>query len=307
MSREAMEAVQDHSQISDPIGRNVFQAIGRFCPANGSPGWVSYRTIADVAHCDKDTAWAWAKRIETAGELKIETKGQGRGAETWFTILLPFDKPKHGAIIGDIKRETSQSGGDNSGGDNIKGMSEQIAILSQQIAELSQQIQKMSQRTSQNVPTIAGTVTRNQKTVTKPVTRGEDAPAPDITPFLKANSIPLPKNDRERSQVVHPAVILWLQVTSQWPMYDNLGGIIDRLGTTPNPERLQKAWSLWTFAGNKRTNIGGVLDWYDNLTADPVWVPNQRFASGDGRHPTPQAQRPAAPSQGLVAIEEGVY
>ena len=117
MSREAMEAVQDHSQIKDHLGRSVFIAIARFVPPDGSEGYASVRTIADVAGCDKDTVSRWVQALEEAGELKTRKTGQGRGQRVYYTILLPFDKPKHGAIIyGDNNQNNVPTGsgdGDN--------------------------------------------------------------------------------------------------------------------------------------------------------------------------------------------------
>src|SRR5690554_4741639 len=97
MSREAIEAVQDHSTIKDPTGAMVFLAIARFVGPNGEPGWAGYRTLAEVARCDKDTVARWVSILEESGELSTRKEGKGRGTKIYYTINLPFDQPKHGA------------------------------------------------------------------------------------------------------------------------------------------------------------------------------------------------------------------
>ena len=166
MSREAMEAVQDHSAISDPTGLAVFLAIARFVGPDGSPGWASYRTLADVAHCDKDTVSRWVGLIEETGEMSIRKEGRGRGTRMYYTINLPFNDPKHGgAGSGDNNQRMSQSGGDNNMGTIIETLSQKVELLSQQIELLSQQLELLSPLLSQNVPTREG---QKPETIEKP-------------------------------------------------------------------------------------------------------------------------------------------
>lgn len=164
MSREAVEAVQDHSAVEDAVGRNIFQAIARFVPPDGSGGWASYRTIADVARCDKDTVMRWVGILEEMGEIGTRKTGRGRGTRIYYTIHLPFDEPRHGgAGVGDNIKRLSPSGGDNNGGDIIEVLSQRIEVLSQQVELLSQQLEVLSPLLSQNVPTKMGTETRNHR------------------------------------------------------------------------------------------------------------------------------------------------
>ena len=69
MSREAFEAVQDHSK-ADHYGRNVLYAIARFTPATGGEVWVTLRTLADLSGCDKDTVSSRVVWLEDNGELR---------------------------------------------------------------------------------------------------------------------------------------------------------------------------------------------------------------------------------------------
>lgn len=154
-----MEAVQDHSIVTDATGRNILVAIARFVPATGGEGWASYRTIADVASCDKDTVARWVEILEGAGELSTRKTGAGRGTKIYYTINLPFDQPKHGAVVGDNAGKMSRVDGDNDNGDNNLLLSQHVELLSQQIKVLSQQVELLSQRMSQNVPITVGTET----------------------------------------------------------------------------------------------------------------------------------------------------
>lgn len=157
MSREAMEAVQDHSTISDPTGIAVFVAIARFVGPDGQPGWASYRTLAEVAHCDKDTVGRWVGILEETGELSVRKEGRGRGTRMYYTINLPFDEPKHGgAGRGDNQAKMSPPERDDNSGDNVAVLSQQIELLSQQIELLSQRLESLSPTMSQNVPTRKG-------------------------------------------------------------------------------------------------------------------------------------------------------
>lgn len=188
MSREAMEAVQDHTTIDDATGRNIFVAIARFIPADGGEGWASYRTIADVAGCDKDTVGRWVELIESAGELSTRKTGKGRGTKIYYSITLPFDQPKHGAVVGDNSKITSRTDGDNNNGDNKDELSQQVQLLSQQIELLSQQVQLLSQRMSQNVPTMTGTETNKPlETKEETIETKEDTatPSPEEKPHTK--------------------------------------------------------------------------------------------------------------------------
>ena len=177
-----MEAVQDHTTITDPMGRNVLTAVARFIPANGSEGWASYRTIAEVAGCDKDTAARWIGIIEDKyREIETRKEGSGRGTKIYYRLLLPLDSPKHGAVIGDNNgRIVPTMTGTISNGDNIALLSQQVSLLSQQIELLSQRLELLSPLLSQNVPTMTGTETieTEEETIETKEKREEEPPTP---------------------------------------------------------------------------------------------------------------------------------
>lgn len=298
MSREAIEAVQDHSTVSDPVGLTVFIAIARFVGPAGEPGWASYRTLADVAHCDKDTVARWVGVLEELGELSVRKEGAGRGTRMYYTINLPFDKPKHGgAGAGDNRKRLSLSGGDNNAGTLVAELSQQIAELSQQIAVLSQQIELLSPSPSQNVPTREG-----QKPETgKPEKPGEETPARANDQGDLLLGVPAPATAGERALLDHPATLLWVKTTGRWPGYAVLPGIVERLGEEPDKAALERAWQSWLLSHYNPDNALGVLDWYREMRADPDWEPGRRFKQPI-RAPAPNG-RPA----GEIAVDENGF
>ena len=141
-----MEAVQDHSTIDDYIGGRVLMAIARFIPADGSEGWVSYRVLADIAKCDKDTVGTWVANIEKMGEISTRKVGKGRGTKIYYTLNLPFDKPKH---KGDDRDNTKNNVPTHQTSDGTI----EKELLEKLLSQLSQNNELLSQLLSQNVPT----------------------------------------------------------------------------------------------------------------------------------------------------------
>ena len=94
MSYQAIEAIQDHSQVEDPIGRHILMAIGRYADPSGVVGAAgkspSIRTIAEKAHCHRNTVLNWMPKLEERNELQVKRKGKGRGARHQYKILLPI-------------------------------------------------------------------------------------------------------------------------------------------------------------------------------------------------------------------------
>lgn len=98
MSREAMEAVSRHSVVArqDVLARAVLDVIARLTGPEGGEVWPALRTIAEEARCDKDTVTRKVKVLEEAGEVSTRREGKGRGARTYYRLLLPL-----GARVGD--------------------------------------------------------------------------------------------------------------------------------------------------------------------------------------------------------------
>lgn len=156
MSREAMEAVQDHSSINDPMGRHIFVTIGRFVAADTKQGWCSDRTIAELASVDKDTVGAWRGRLEEAGEIETWVTGSGRGAKRYYKFLLPFTEPKHDSIVRDNNEIMSQPERDNNNGTITEILSRMEKLMSRMEEVLSRQEELMSRINVPNVPPRTG-------------------------------------------------------------------------------------------------------------------------------------------------------
>lgn len=171
MSREAMEAVQDHSTVKEPTGRNIFMAIARFVPADASPGWSTLRVLADVSGHDKDTVSRWLNHLSEIGEIETWHTGAGRGTRTWFRIKLPFNQPRYPICdnhnpqtttndtqnSGDNNQLMSLSGGDITRGDIIELLSPLAELLSPLMELLSPSDELLSPSEAVIVPTKMGT------------------------------------------------------------------------------------------------------------------------------------------------------
>lgn len=252
-----MEAVQDHSKVTDPTGLTILLAIARFTGPNGEPAWPSVRTIADVAHCNKDTVTRWVHALEEMGELTTRKEGAGRGTRMYYTINLPLDAPKHGgAGRGDNTRTMSPSGGDNNHGDNTRTMSPDLERLSLQIERLSLQLDLLSPSTPGNVPTWQGQKPETIETEEKPNGKPED---------------------RARDLENHPAVSTYVEITETWPGKDKLPFLVQALGEDIDRPALEKAWMFWVASDHKLLNTVGVVEWYQKIRQNPEWTPGMRF------------------------------
>ena len=115
MSWQAMEAVQDHSELNKQeqySGLLIMLAIARFCDASGVSGRtrataVSTEVIAEKAHVTKRTVLNWLPQLESLGELSVERNGMGRGKWNIYTINLPM--PVIGESIGERIGESQGS------------------------------------------------------------------------------------------------------------------------------------------------------------------------------------------------------
>lgn len=104
MSWQAVEAVQDYSQVGDHTALCILYAIARAADVNGMVGAggrvtsPSIDSLAAKARCHRNTILNWLPKLEASGELLVERFGTGRGAWNRYTILLPIgtsqDVPK---------------------------------------------------------------------------------------------------------------------------------------------------------------------------------------------------------------------
>lgn len=117
MSREAMEAVQEHSQFDTPEHYYQFRvllAIASFADMNGRAGVVgkakqcpSQRALAERAKIHRNTFTAYLDDVLESGEVEIiGSGGAGRGAWTAYQINLPM--PKGGVPISEKRYTASQ-------------------------------------------------------------------------------------------------------------------------------------------------------------------------------------------------------
>lgn len=125
--------------------------------------------------------------------------------------------------------------------------------------------------------------------------------APPPGPPVHPNAPP-PETAEERALVSHRAIWVWLEAGFSWPGYDLLPVIIQRLGEEPDVDALRQARQKWRLAGYRKDNHGGILDWYDQLRADPSWEPYRQPVNGNGhgRHLSVPSQKlePIAPGSG---------
>lgn len=103
---------------------------------------------------------------------------------------------------------------------------------------------------------------------------------PVLVSFLNDNKLPLPADDQEWALLKHPAVMAWLNKSNHWPTYANMPYLIDHIGETPNIKALDRAVYLWRGSGGSLKNIVAVTEWYNEIKANPEWVPSDRFKSG---------------------------
>ena len=177
-----MEAVQDHSAITDPFGIGIFVTIARFVAADTQTGWASDRTVAELARCDKDSVAAWRQRLLDAGEIETWTTGGGRGTRRYYKILLPFNEPKFPPSVRDNSELLSPSEGDNNQGDIYQILAELRAEMSQMRELLSRQIELLSRIIVGNVPPRTGQDHHDHQEeitgITGGITSAEPPPAP---------------------------------------------------------------------------------------------------------------------------------
>lgn len=252
MSIKVTETVWEHSQQTG-TALLMLQAIAWHANDNGFC-WPSVATLARKCRISTRHAKRLIRQLEEAGEIAVDVGG-GRGYASTYKVLL---------VNGDMPDTVSERKGDMQGqkGD-IQGKTVTSGVAKGDTATSPEPSRNRHKERSRN-------------------REGHHEPAPaaadrNLLAFLKANGVGEPQSDEERRQLGHPATLTWLQATSYWPSYVNLGYLIQELGDQPDALALARAWSLWTASGNRKGNIVGVLDWYKELTVDSGWTPASRF------------------------------
>jgi len=276
MSREAMEAVQDHSQVDDFIGHRVLMAIARFIPADGSEGWAPYRTLAEIAKCDKDTVGSWVSNLEAAGEISTRKVGQGRGTKIYYKLHLPFDQPSHQGVIGD-NTHNNVPANQTSDGTLLEKELRDIKKL------LSQQTELLSRLLSQNVPTVqtdSGTETieptetnNSEPTVQKPPQAEINKAKSELERyFAMKTQLPVPARATKKQKAA-AAVRWWNPIVELWELcqYDTAqakrlidASLVKMAGLTfDSPESILKT-ARATYAEARRQGVqvqsGGAMN-----------------------------------------------
>ena len=150
MSYQAMEAVQDSSQYSEPLPENdapfrIMLAIARYADRFGVAGVAgqyrkcpSQRAIAKTSKLHHNTVNAWLPRLVEAGEIVLESGGSGRGSWTVYHIALPIESDERSGEMSQVMSQPAEL--------MSQGISQQLEEISQGISHLTQLIsQGMSQ------------------------------------------------------------------------------------------------------------------------------------------------------------------
>ena len=254
--------------------------------------WVSALLLAGELNEDgylpdvNDAAWRLHTNVETlqsemrtlAGRGLVELREHPDGSERWF--IPAFVKRQEAATSTERSRNLRHRRRQN--GDETPAQ-RNVAFSSH------------------------NTEYRIQNTETEGEGSGATAPALSPIPFQ-----PVPETVRRQkaqrgivepepavTATAPPAVALLHRLTNYWPGADISPALAERLGNTPDEAALAHAVELWRLSGNKPTNWLGIIDWYDQLRADPAWTPQARFkANGNGRaQPAPTVSTPAPGSQ----------
>ena len=62
----------------------------------------------------------------------------------------------------------------------------------------------------------------------------------------------------------HPAIIAIHKITGRYPSTDQWGLLVDRLGESPDTDKLEACVREWRFRGFNPQNLSGITDWYLN-------------------------------------------
>ncbi len=112
---------------------------------------------------------------------------------------------------------------------------------------------------------------------TKKTTKREDALSASSTNFSG-------KPPDKRSH--HPAIAGWRTIVRRYPAKQNWDLIIQRLGDSPDLERLQRVMTGWLGSGYRPDNVLGILDWYERDQA--------RSMGSEGRTAVSPTTKPTA-------------
>lgn len=149
MSREAMEAVQQHSKYQSPDDYYLFRvllSIASFADVAGVAGvegkhkeCPSYRAIADRAHVHRNIIGDKIAELIDAGELEIAAQGgAGRGSWTVYRINLPIDHSQSDVSIHERTAHGTRESADNTLVPIVQELSHQVAEMAHELAHVRQ-------------------------------------------------------------------------------------------------------------------------------------------------------------------------
>lgn len=196
MSREAMEAVQDHSRFQSATEESyypfrVLLAIASFADPDGVAGvpgehreCPSHRAIADRAHVHRNTIPKTLKTLQDSGELEIaDSGGAGRGSWTVYRICLPIDR---GSRV-PIKREMAHDQSEDEAINRVPLLQEMAQAMERMAHELAQVKELMAHENGTNGTRLQRE--RVQDTIEKPKKPGRETrgdPPPPQKPTVYA-------------------------------------------------------------------------------------------------------------------------
>ncbi len=129
----------------------------------------------------------------------------------------------------------------------------------------------------------------------------EESPATELQGGYHAQ-IPRPRTADEGELAEHPATAVWLEAGFSWPGWERLRTIARRMGRHPQPAKLRQAREQWLMAGYRIGNIGGILDWYEQICRDSSWRPFYATSGHTGPVAAPQEAGAGPPPDPTMAM-----
>jgi hypothetical protein len=83
----------------------------------------------------------------------------------------------------------------------------------------------------------------------------------------------------------HPAIVAWRHITRRYPRQETWHLIMERLGQSPDLDRLQRVISNWIGSGYRPDNVLGILDWYEREQSQPGWLTDRTAVSSSRTQP----------------------
>lgn len=157
MSWQAVEAVRDHSKVSDPSGRLILMVIASYTRPDGTMNGLkkppAVETLADGAGCHKNTVLNWIPKLEETGELSVERIGKGRGSKNYYTINLPIMVQETVQTDSPITSNGTSQSVPLSRDNGTSQLVEMVQKMAQAVLETQRMVQVMVHNgTSQSVP-----------------------------------------------------------------------------------------------------------------------------------------------------------